>query len=280
MALNRDPSCLGNSRDIAVRQLNSLYVSLHTEFLREYEELGYMEKIVESSEPPTQYYLPHHGILHPDKSTTKLRVVFNASSPITTENVQANPLEPDQRGLQRIVWKVGPDAEILPYRLKTVRYGMSNAPFLAIRILQQLAQDEKLRFPLASEALLHDTYMDDIASGAADLETARQLQSQLRDTLKSCGMKLHKWTSNSPELLNSSLSLDVEHLFSVEPDASVKTLGISWKPFQDCFVFKVSILSKPAYTKRHVPSVIARLYDPLGFLGPVLTRAKILLQRL
>ncbi|GBN91326.1 hypothetical protein AVEN_133422-1, partial [Araneus ventricosus] len=33
-------------------------------------------------------------------------------------------------------------------------------------------------------------------------------------------------------------------------------------------------------TKREVLSVIARLYDPLGFLGLVLTRAKVLLQRL
>ncbi|GFW22741.1 DUF1758 domain-containing protein [Trichonephila clavipes] len=39
---------------------------------------------VECGEPPTQYYIPHHGILRPDKLTTKLRVVFNASSPTTT----------------------------------------------------------------------------------------------------------------------------------------------------------------------------------------------------
>ncbi|GBM76027.1 hypothetical protein AVEN_47005-1, partial [Araneus ventricosus] len=92
MALSRDPSCLGNSKDMAVRQLNSLwkrlsrdseYFSLYTDFLREYEDLGHLERVVESSEPPTQYYIPHHGVLRPDKMTTKLRVVFNASSPTT-----------------------------------------------------------------------------------------------------------------------------------------------------------------------------------------------------
>ncbi|GFS89846.1 integrase catalytic domain-containing protein [Trichonephila clavipes] len=102
----------------------------------------------------------------------------------------------------------------------------------------QLTKDEKSRFPLASETLLYDTYMDDIVSGAPDLETAQQLQSQLKDALQSCGMNLHKWSSNSPELLNSSLSSDVEHSFSTDIDLSVKTLGISWKPFEDCFVFK------------------------------------------
>ncbi|GFX57993.1 uncharacterized protein TNCV_4047521 [Trichonephila clavipes] len=80
--------------------------------------------------------------------------------------------------------------------------------------------------------------MDGIVSGAPDLETAQQLQSQLKDALQSCGMNLHKWSSNSPELLNSSLSSDVEHSFSTDIDLSVKTLGISWKPFEVWFVFK------------------------------------------
>ncbi|GFQ86208.1 uncharacterized protein TNCT_97221 [Trichonephila clavata] len=111
-------------------------------------------------------------------------------------------------------------------------------------------------------------------------ETARRLQSELQDGLQSCGMVLHKWSFNSPYLLNSSSLSDVEHSFSAESDLSVKTLGIGWKPLQDCFVFKVSILSKSSFTKREVLSVIARLYDPLGFLGPVLTRAKVLIQRL
>ncbi|GFQ88441.1 integrase catalytic domain-containing protein [Trichonephila clavata] len=172
-----------------------------------------MERVVQSNEPPIQYYIPHH----PDNLTTKLRVVFNASSPTTTgpslndilmkgdvvEDVfetitrfrrhrfafttdiqkmyRQILVEASQRDLQRILWKVGSEEEIVTYRLKTVTYGMSNAPFLAIRTLQQLAKDEKTRFPLASEALLNDTYMDDIVSGAPDIETARRLQSELQD---------------------------------------------------------------------------------------------------
>ncbi|GFV03737.1 RNA-directed DNA polymerase from mobile element jockey [Trichonephila clavipes] len=93
MALNKDPSCLGNSKDIAIRRLNSLwkrlsrdsrYLSLYAEFLKEYEGLGHLERVVDSSEPPTHYYIPHHGVLRPEKLTTKLRIVFNGSSPTTT----------------------------------------------------------------------------------------------------------------------------------------------------------------------------------------------------
>ncbi|GFS58951.1 DUF1758 domain-containing protein [Trichonephila clavipes] len=188
MALNKDPSCLENSKDIAIRRLNSLwkrlsrsssYLLLYAEFLKEYEELGHSETVVESSEPPTHYYIPHHGVLRPEKLTTKLRIVFNGSSPTTT-GISLNDIllkgevkedvfetisrfrrhkfafttdiqkmyrqiliNPDQQDLQRIIWKHGLDAEILTYRLKTVTYGLSNAPFLAIRTLQQLAKDEK-----------------------------------------------------------------------------------------------------------------------------------------
>ncbi|GFX13463.1 uncharacterized protein TNCV_2192171 [Trichonephila clavipes] len=93
MALNKDPSCLGNSKDIAIRRLNSLwkrlsrdsrYLSLYAEFWKEYEELGHLERVVVSSEPPTHYYIPHHGVLRPEKLTTKLRIVFNGLSPTTT----------------------------------------------------------------------------------------------------------------------------------------------------------------------------------------------------
>ncbi|GFU46779.1 integrase catalytic domain-containing protein [Trichonephila clavipes] len=325
MTLNKDPSCLGNSKDIAIRRLNSLWkrlsrdsrkLSLYAEFLKEYEELGHLERVVESSEPPTNYYIPHYGVLRPEKLTTKLRIVFNGSFPTTTgislndillkgevkedmfetisrfrrhkfafttdiQNMYKQILiNPDQQDLQRIIWKHGLDAEILTYRLKTVTYGLSIAPFLAIRTQQQLAKDEKSRFPLASETLLYDTYMNDIVSGTPDLETAQQLQSQLKDALQSCGMNLHKWSSNSPELLNSSFSSDVKHSFSTVIDLSVKTLGISWKPFEDCFVFKVFVSAKHIYTKREVLSVIAKLYDPLGFLGPVIAKAKVFLQQL
>ncbi|GFR24487.1 uncharacterized protein TNCT_594781 [Trichonephila clavata] len=45
-------------------------------------------------------------------------------------------------------------------------------------------------------------------------------------------------------------------------------------------MFKVSIPSIASYTKRDVLSVIARLYDPLGLIGPVISKAKIFLQKL
>ncbi|XP_043494149.1 uncharacterized protein LOC122519051 [Polistes fuscatus] len=61
------------------------YQQRYTQFMREYEEAGHMTKLVDNSTVTRpHYYLPHHGVLKPDSSTTKLRVVFNGSSTTST----------------------------------------------------------------------------------------------------------------------------------------------------------------------------------------------------
>ncbi|GFV75066.1 integrase catalytic domain-containing protein [Trichonephila clavipes] len=157
-----------------------------------------MEKVEEHSDETSAnniYYLPHHGVFRPDKTTTKLRVVFNGSAS-TTSGLSLNDLllkgevkedifeimtrfrthkyafttdiqmmfrqiliDPAQRDLLRIMWKTGANEEPVIYRLKTVTYVTASAPFLAVRTLKQLAMDEASRFSLASKVALQDVYM-------------------------------------------------------------------------------------------------------------------------
>lgn len=61
----------------------------------------------------------------------------------------------DQMDLHRILWRNSPNEPISEYRLKTIAYGISNAPYLAIRTLEQLAMDLKKSHPkLIGAALL------------------------------------------------------------------------------------------------------------------------------
>ncbi|GFU09777.1 DUF1758 domain-containing protein [Trichonephila clavipes] len=156
-------------------------------------------------------------------------------------------VDPNQRDLQRIMWKTSADAPVKTYKLATVTYGTVSAPFLATRTLRALADEEKAEFPDAADVIW--------------------------------GFELHKWVSNSPELLKD-LSAS-SYVFDKEfQDAPVKTLGMLWDPKVDCLTYKVKISDKVNFTKRDVLSEIARLYDPLGLIGPIVTKAKILIQEL
>ncbi|GFW56324.1 integrase_H2C2 domain-containing protein [Trichonephila clavipes] len=59
-----------------------------------------------------------------------------------------------------------------------------------------------------------------------------------------------------------------------------KALGIIWNPNLDCFLFRIEQQRLTSFTKRMVLSTIARIFDPLGLLGPIITWAKIFMQRL
>ncbi|GFT47746.1 integrase catalytic domain-containing protein [Trichonephila clavipes] len=121
--------------------------------------------------------------------------------------------------------------------------------------------------------------MDDILSGESTLEGAKKLQTRLSQLLQRGGFELHKWVSNSPELLKD-LSTS-SYVFDKEfQDAPVKTLGMLWDPKLDCLTYKVKISNKVNFSKRDVLSEIARLYDPLGLIGPIVTKAKIFIQEL
>ncbi|GFY18419.1 integrase catalytic domain-containing protein [Trichonephila clavipes] len=63
-----------------------------------------------------------------------------------------------------------------------------------------------------------------------------------------------------------------------------ETLGLLWKPHPDSFAFKISPMTSNLdnliVTKKSVIYTIARIFDPLGLIGRVITKAKILLQSL
>ena len=82
-----DPAILGESKSRAEKCLFSLERRLKTNhelreryvnFLNEYITLGHMSKV--DNDVQNMYYMPHHGVIREESETTKLRVVFNASS--------------------------------------------------------------------------------------------------------------------------------------------------------------------------------------------------------
>ena len=77
----------GNSRKIAVNRLKTLERRIrrnrdlkekYTAVIHEYLELNHMKR-VKAEDEDKAVYLPHHAIIREDRTTTKVRVVFDAS---------------------------------------------------------------------------------------------------------------------------------------------------------------------------------------------------------
>jgi hypothetical protein len=137
-----------------------------------------MSKVTSINPSGNVYYLPHHGVVKESSDTTKLRVVFDGSAPSTTrislnDTLHTGPklqedlvsillrfrshqyvltgdiekmyrqilVRPADRKYQHILWS-NHKGDVETYRLNTVTFGLSAAPYLAIRCLIQLADDE------------------------------------------------------------------------------------------------------------------------------------------
>lgn len=102
---------------------------------------------------------------------------------------------------QRIVWRPSSESDICNFRLSTVTYGTTSAPFLALRVIKQIATDEGQSFPRAVSVLEHQTYVDDCIFGADDAKVAIETRNQTIKLLSRGGFRLRKWASNDNTLL-------------------------------------------------------------------------------
>ncbi|XP_063994272.1 uncharacterized protein LOC135171574 [Diachasmimorpha longicaudata] len=308
LPLRTSAKVLGESRFIASRQLQSVtrrlksneaYAKLYTEFIEEYESLGHMRKSAESTEPAIAYYLPHHGVLRTDAITTKLRVVFNGSSPSSSGLSLNDILYPGEKlqvdtmnvltWLRRHRFTFGTDIvkmfrqianhELIIYRLTTVTYGLNCSPWLSLRVLQQLAEDEGHRYPAAVEPLTKGRYVDDIYGGADTVHRLKEIAWQLQGLCEAGGFPLQKWSTNCPTALED-LGLSTNSSPIQFEESITKVLGLCWHQSSDTFRYKSKEFTSQTFTKRSVLSEIAQLFDPLGFLAPVVVRGKMIIQDL
>ncbi|XP_011690002.1 PREDICTED: uncharacterized protein LOC105451334 [Wasmannia auropunctata] len=274
---------LGDSFNIAEKRLKTLERKLERQpelkdqyhaFLKEYDKVA--------------YYIPHHGVIKEDSTTTKLRVVFDAScktfsgkslndllmvGPIIQESLfeivirlrqhkfaiagditkmyrQIN-VENEDRKLQRILWRWSKDEPIRIFKLNTVTYGISSSPFLAMRCLKEIAQQHAAEDSRASKVIQSDFYVDDLWTGADSVDELVSLKDRITRILSSAKFELRKWVSNAPGISEQSNKKETVQL-------------------KDELQYKVKLQSShKKVTKRIILTSVAQIYDPLGLLGPV-----------
>ena len=291
--LPKKPQCkaLGESRSQAVRRFLSLERVLHakgqiSEFstvMREYFDMEHAELVpVADLQKPTKdvFYLPMHTVRKEDSTTTKLRVVFDASAKSASgtslndllmvgptvhptlvdvllrfrfhrvaltadvsKMYRAVMLTQDDRDLHRFIWRSDPSQPLKDCRMTRVTFGVSASSFAANMALKQNAINKAVDYPLAANAVDQSFYVDDCLTGADSCDEAVLLQRQLQDLFSHGGFLLRKWNSSEPAILANlppELKLSQPVQSMPDPDYYTKTLGIEWNSQTDHFRLAVA----------------------------------------
>ncbi|XP_018392649.1 PREDICTED: uncharacterized protein LOC108771785 [Cyphomyrmex costatus] len=289
----------------------------YSQFIDEYSALGHMKKINEGGgEVSESFHLPHHCITKAPASG-KFRVVFDASAKDATgvslnDVLMVGPtvqqdlftilvrfrtfrfalsadivkmyrqvlVHPSQTNYQRILWRNQSTSDIIVYELLTLTYGTSPASFLATRCLKWLSEHCAVNWPRGATCVGRDFYVDDMLTGADTIDEALAIRDETIEVLRSAAFELGKWASSCPELLAGVKNQNNDPVIIHNgPESSV--LGIHWIHSQDTFRFYYEPDDNSMIpSKRIILSENSRIFDPLGLLGPVTVRAKLILQEL
>ena len=168
------------------------------------------------------------------------------------------------------------------YRVTRALFGLGSSPFLLGGTLQQHFETFEEKYPVCIAELRSGTYVDDINIGACTINETERMKQEAIDIFKDGGFSLHKWHSNVPEL-EGDFSNSSDQTFAKESlgtrHSEVKLLGLMWDKAKDSLAV-VFPQTEELPTKRVVLRTIAKIFDPLGIVSPVVLIAKIIFREL
>ncbi len=299
------------------------YCTDYLGFMKDIIARGDAEKVPEEElHNQPVWYIPHHGVYHPQKPG-KIRVVFDCSArfretslndqlltgPELTNTLvgvlcrfRKGPIaimcdvekmfhqfhvRPEHQDYLRFLWWENGDLESSPsiFRMKVHLFGAASSPGCANFGLKYLAAQGQDKFnPSTVKFIQRNFYVDDgLVCATSDAE-AIQLIKEARDLCSTGKLRLHKFISNSKEVLKSVPKDDCAESvkdmdMALGEPLMERALGVQWCVSSDDFQFRVTVKEHPN-TRRGVLSTVASIYDPLGFVAPFILRGKQILQQL
>ncbi|XP_070529961.1 uncharacterized protein [Cardiocondyla obscurior] len=291
---------------------NDILKQEYTKIIEEYKKLGHISVVEDFDDD--KYYMPHHAVFKESSNTTKIRIVFDVSAKsingtslndtlLVGPTIQDKLFEhlirfrtynyvisadiekmyhqvwvhPEDRRYQRLLWRE--NGEIKTFQLNTLTFGVSSSPFLAIQTIKKLADDEQQTFPRAANILRNHLYVDDLLSGAVTIKEAREIRDEITALLQRGGFNIRQWASNDLRVINDMANESLHLNLTLDTDSSLKTLGVSWSTQDDKIYYSAHPIDNIGIlTKRKILSEIAKIFDPIGLMGPIIIYAKKLMQ--
>ena len=191
------------------------------------------------------------------------------------------------RNFLRFLWWDNGDYTTPPkeYRMNVHLFGAASSPGCANFGLKRIATDNENEYGTDTTRFIHrNFYVDDGLKSVADPSEAIDLANRAKGICSEGGVRLHKFVSNSEDVMKSlapeDLASGVQDLNLLKGDLSIeRALGVQWCLNSDQFAFQITLKDQPC-TRRGILSTVSSIYDPLGFLAPVLLEGKLILQEM
>ncbi|EPB68238.1 Pao retrotransposon peptidase, partial [Ancylostoma ceylanicum] len=258
---------LPDNWSIALRRLKATFqVHRHNQtFLQQYDEIfqeqikkGILEEVREPQKrSKVTHYLPHHAVLTPKKTTTKMRVVFDASAHYKDKPSLNDVLHQGPLILPKIV------GMIMRFRIGRIAVTSDvEKAFLQFHVEHDEADK------MIAEDIHNNLYVDNLFMTAETPQEAFKKYKEAKELFNRLNMNLREFTSNSVEL-NQQIKQEDR-----SDETKPSTLGLTWDTQADKMVLRHLIKESKKVTKRSVLSTMAAVYDPMGFLIPLTIQAK------
>ncbi|XP_046580120.1 uncharacterized protein LOC124287661 [Haliotis rubra] len=196
-------------------------------------------------------------------------------------------VEESHRNYLRFLWYKDNkfENELVGYRMRVHVFGNRPSPAVAAYGLRNAAQaGEKTFGKDTKDFVQNDFYVDDAVNSLPTPEQATDLLKRTQESLKTNGnLRLHKIISNSMNVMKSfppedlAKDLNVLDLQQLDTFPLQRSLGILWDVQSDVFTFRLPSENKPC-TKRGILSTVNSIFDPMGFVAPVVIQVKLILR--
>lgn len=169
--------------------------------------------------------------------------------------------------------------EVETLRFTRVVFGLAPSPFLLNGVIQQHLENLQSTYPESVNEVRKSLYVDDLISGESTKDKAKCLKREAVEIFDDAKFELHKWHSNEKELETDcddyEPSFAKEQLDNGSTKGGCKLLGLPWDKVEDTLY--VNFPTVPAeVTKRGILVNLAKVYDPLGLVSPVMLEGKLL----
>ncbi|XP_035235202.1 uncharacterized protein LOC118206521 [Anguilla anguilla] len=299
---------------------DSQRASTYQEEIKKLEVAGYATKIDnhEADTSEESWFLPHHIVRHNGKDRIVFNCSFQIGGQSLNNYLLPGPtlgpsllgvllrfrehrvaMSGDIKGmfhqvrlldkdkpLLRFLWRdLKTDKPPSVYQWEVLPFGTTCSPCCAIFALQKHVTESSQPGEDVRHSVEQCFYVDNCLQSLPTEDEAKSLVTKLRALLISGGFEIRQWASNQPEVIRhlpkEAKSDSSERLVSqTHGEAQEMTLGLSWHPQEDTLHYRHRPVAPSQTTMRNIYKILASQYDPLGYILPFTTRAKVLVQRL